>query len=187
MVSKSLPSAENNSADPEKIRQALAALRIGCPVPVSAPDCVDLAQRFLAVDLILPQTMKRPFARPSLTLFSALCDLRAPLVALAVIAFQFQAMLPLAAASGSPQPVAALSICFGAAEDNNDSAPGHSGTCLCGSTCPHAGCSGCFGPSGRDMARTDPPQIGAWPNGTSILRGHSRRATAQSRAPPIYS
>jgi hypothetical protein len=152
------------------------------------PDCVNLAQGFAAADLIRLQTMKtRPFAKPSLTLFSALRDVRAPLISLTVMAFLFQALLPVAAAGGSPQVLAAMSICLGAADGDEGNQPDQSGACLCGSACAHPGCFGCLGSARPGSELAEALRIEAWKIGIVEPERHQRRATAQSRAPPAFS
>lgn len=116
-------------------------------------------------------------------------ELRAPIVALAILALAFQAMLPVVAAKADPRMLSALSICLGNGDDPQDGDFGHSGACVCGSACYNGGCGGCAKADAASAAFDNPPEISGfarWSGSPAVIDRPGDRL-ARSRAPPLQS
>ncbi|HSM39367.1 MAG TPA: hypothetical protein VK862_01350 [Afifellaceae bacterium] len=119
----------------------------------------------------------------------ALCELRGPLAALAVIALVFQFALPLVAAKAGPEWQTALSVCLGNGDNGQDrqDPAGHSGACACGAACAHGACGGC-GLADRIAVAVEQPGGGdaiSMPSGGQNVPVLSGDGVTRSRAPPI--
>jgi hypothetical protein len=121
---------------------------------------------------------------------AALRELRAPLVALAVLALVVQLLLPVVAARAGTLAFGGFSICLGADGEQQDGqgGAGHAGGCVCGPACAHGACGGC---KGANAAITfDFPVFAGIivpMHGPPAFSERPGDRLAQSRAPPVFS
>lgn len=116
-------------------------------------------------------------------------ELRAPLVALAVVCLVFHAAVPLAA-SASPQVLAGISTCLGE-PDEGSGAPGkspvHSALCICGQICGHAGLTKPAEDGAAVLPAPERGVSGRFPYDSHRAIGRAACPRPPGRAPPTFS
>jgi len=142
-----------------------------------------------AMTILRSQNVRAQTATPRQ---DGLRELRAPLVALTVLALVVQLLLPVVAARAGTLAFGGFSICLGAdggQDDGQGGSPGHAGSCVCGPACQHGSCGGCKGVAAAAITFNFPAFAGS----VAPLRGppafgdRPGDRLARSRAPPISS